>query len=387
MTKKKLHGSVINNWFRELDAVIRHEILSYIVDRKAIEEGNLMWDGIDFINNLIAGMDCTKDYIDALLDVENDEEILEFESLAGSFSGVDQAERFLEEKDFLIQVMDSNNLEELSFDAQYRLAVTYPLAKETVKHYLKTMNSHEVPNCLRASKLNEEFRINDLWYTNDLAEIVKYHIYVLDRVTQKKDIKRDKPSLVTSVKRNRYIDIYPIKGRNSFELNTSYKWGVIKELGEPHRTEVLAYCSELVNVYMHHLSCDGLTNDSLSPDHKSLPIPPPEKLLVTRYDRYLPILIGLYCIKNEHRYKEIEGREWEVEFESFRDFVEHDLLVNFECLYERYVIYANDPIKTEEIDIAYYVNAVLSRSVKASIAAARKEVDQIEMEYFKSINS
>ncbi|CAK1897461.1 conserved hypothetical protein [Vibrio crassostreae] len=382
MTKKKLHGSVINNWFRELDAVIRHETLSYIVDRKAIEEGNLMWDGIDFINTLIAGMDCASNYIDALIDVENDEEMLELESLAGSLSGIYQAERFLEEKDFLIQVMDSNELEELSFEAQYRLTVTYPLAKETVKHYLKTMSSHDVPSCLRSSKLNEEFRINDLWHSNDLVEIVKYHTYVLDRVTEKKSIKREKPSLVTSIKRNRYIDIYPIKGHNSLELITNYKWDVIKALNEPYRTEVLVYCSELINTHMHHLSCDELTNDSLIPDSKSLPIPPPEKLLVTRYDRYLPILIGLYCIKNEHRYKEVEGREWEVEFSSFRDFVEHDLFVLFECLRERYALYANDPKKTEEIDVAHYINTVLTRSIKASIAAAKKEVDQIEMEYF-----
>ena len=376
MTKKKLHGLVINNWFRELDAVIRHEILSYIVDRKAIEEGNLMWDGIDFINTLIAGMDCTSNYIDVLIDAENEEDILEFESLAGSLSGIHQAERFLEEKDFLIQVMDCNEIKELSSEAQYRLIVTYPLAKATIKHYLKTMSSNEVPNCLRSSKLNEEFRINDLWDTNDIAEIVKYHIYVVDRIAEQKDIKREKPSLVTSVKRNRYIDIYPIEGHNSLELNTNYKWDVINALIEPHRTEVLMYCSELVNAHMNHLSCSELANDSLTPDHKSLPIPP-EKSLVTRYDRYLPILIGLYCIKNEHRYKEVEGREWEIEFASFRDFVEHDLFINFECLRESYALYANDPNKREEIDLAYYVNTVLSRRVKASIAAARKNRDGI----------
>ena len=47
-----------------------------------------------------------------------------------------------------------------------------------------------------------------------------------------------------------------------------------------------------------------------------------------------------------------------------------------------YALYANDPNKREEIDLAYYVNTVLSRRVKASIAAARKEVKKIETEYF-----
>ncbi|MFA0436906.1 hypothetical protein [Vibrio breoganii] len=382
MTKKKLNGSVINEWLRELDAVIRHEIISYIVDRKAIEEGNLMWDGIDFINTLIAGLDCTENYVDALTCVEAAEEMLELEGIAGSLSGVHQAERFLEEKDYLIQVMDKNRLEELCFEAQYRLTVIYPLAKETVKHYLKTMSSHEVPNCLRSTKLNEEFRINDLWQSNDLVEIVKYHVHVVDRVTEKKNIKQKKPSLVTSVKRNRYIDIYPIEVQNSLELITNYKWSVINALVEPYRTEVLTYCGELIDAYIHHLSCDEFANNNLIPDHKSLPIPPPEKSFLTRYDRYLPILIGLYCIKNEHRYKEVEGREWELEFSSFRDFIEHDLFVNFECLRERYEQYAMDPEKAEDIDVAYYINTVLTRSIKANIAAARKEVDQLEMEYF-----
>jgi hypothetical protein len=187
MTKKKLHGPFINHWLRELDAVIRHEIMCYLVECKVIEEGNMMWNGEDFINNLFVCMDCPQDYLEALMEVKNDKDMLKLESMAGSLTGVRQAERFLAEKDFLIQVMDGNQIQDLSIEAQHRLAVTYPLAKDTIERYLKAMTAHEVPHCLRAPKLNEDFRIEDLWHSNDLAKIVKYHLHVIDRVTQQKD--------------------------------------------------------------------------------------------------------------------------------------------------------------------------------------------------------
>jgi hypothetical protein len=169
---------------------------------------------------------------------------------------------------------------------------------------------------------------------------------------------------------------------NSLELNVHYKWGVINELAEPHRTEVLAYCSDLVNTYMRHLSDSELSHENLTPEYKSLPIPPHDKPFVERYDRYLPILIGLYCIKNKHRYEEVSGREWEKEFRSFREFVQLDLYVNFEYLSERYEKYASDPSKTESIDLTHYVSNVLSRSIKANIKVARKEVNRMMKMYF-----
>jgi hypothetical protein len=388
MTKKKLQGPLIEKWFIELDSVIRHEILSYIVDRKANEEGNWMWNGLDFVNSFAAGLDCAFDYLDKLVEIESEHEAIELESAAGSLSGQHQAERFLEEKDFLIQVLDKNELEELSYEAQYRLTVTYPLAKETIKHYLKSVSCNQIPTCLRSLKLNEDFRINDLWDCNDIAEIVRHHLHVLDRTQAQKPIKLTKPTLVTSIKRNQYIDIYPIcshsgiEDHRNLELIANYKWGVINALEEPYRTQVLMYCNELVQAYMVHLSKNRDLEFNLTPEHTSLPVPPSQNLFVTRYDRYLPLLIGLYCIKNEHRYKKMKGREWEVEFKSFRDFLEQDLYVKFEYITGSYDNFANNPKKNEAVDLRYYINAVLSRSVKASIASAREEIKRIEKAYF-----
>lgn len=389
MTKKTFQDSTVEQWFIELESVIRHEILSYIVDCKAVEEGNWMWDGLAFIDTLGAGLSCTFDYLDKLVELENDYEAIELEGSAGSISGLHQAERFLEEKDFLIQVIDKSELKKLSYEAQYRLAVTYPLAKETIEHYIKELNGYELPSCLRSLKLNEDFRINNLWDGNNIADIVKFHLHLLDRRKQNKPVKITKPQLVTSIKRNQYIDIFPIRSSScsennrDLELVTSYKWGVINELKEPYRGKILTYCNDLVQAYIKHLSnCDN-NEDKLTPDYTSLPVPPPPKMYVTRYDGYLPLLIGLYCVKNEHRYKEVKNREWEVEFDSFRDFLVEDLYLKFCYLQERYESWSKRAGANQEVDLKVYIDSVLSRNVKASIASVKLLISEIEKEYFK----
>jgi len=46
MTRKKFKDPSMDQWFIELESVITHEILSYIVDRRAVEEGHYMWSGL-----------------------------------------------------------------------------------------------------------------------------------------------------------------------------------------------------------------------------------------------------------------------------------------------------------------------------------------------------
>ena len=392
MTKKKFQAPSIDQWFIELESVIRHEILSYIVDSKAIEEGLWMWDGYDFIKALEVDMDCMSEYLDKLLEIDNEYEALELEGSAGSIYGAEQAALFLEEKDFLIQVMDNSELKDLSYEALCRLTITYPLAKKTIERYLEGLNGNELPSCLRSPKLNEDFRINNLWDSNNIEDIVKYHLHLLDGQTNEPS-KLAKPKLITSIKRNQYIDILPIQptpcseSHQGLELVVKYKWGVINSLEEPHRSKILTFCNDLVQAYTKHLSNRNEDEDNLSPDYTSLPIPPPQKRYVTRYDSYLPLLIGLYCVKNEHRYKEIKSREGEVEFNSFIDFLKKDLLVKFDCLNDSYDVWSKRAGNSQSVDRKFYIDSVLSRKVKANIASVKSLINEIEKEYFSCISS
>lgn len=388
MTRKKFKDPSMDQWFIELESVITHEILSYIVDRRAVEEGHYMWSGLAFIDTLSAGVNCAFEYLDELMNVENDYEAIELESLAGSNLGLHQAERFLEEKDFLIQVIDKSDIQELSYDAQLRLSATYPLAKETIKHYMKELNNYDLPSCLRSLKLNEDFRINDLWEDNCISEIIKYHLHLIEKSEQHKPAKLLKPKLATSIKRSQYIDIfvvdYPLSSKKDRELElvTIYKWGIINELEEPHKSKVLSYCNDLIQTYIAHLyNC----NDSkLTPEYASLPVPPPPKRFVRGYDGYLPLLIGLYCIKNEHRYKKIKDREFEVEFKSYRDFLEKELFVKFDYLRERYESWRKQEERFQAVDLKFYIDNVLSRAIKANINSVKSLIKKIEEEYFSS---
>ncbi|HHF2914783.1 TPA: hypothetical protein ACPJZ9_003066 [Vibrio diabolicus] len=388
MTRRKFQGPSVEQWFIELESVIRHEILNYIVDDRANKEGFWMWDGLAFIDTLGTGLDCAFEYLEKLEEIENDYDAIKLESAAGSITGLSQAERFLEEKDFLMQIIDKHELEDLSYEAQYRLAVAYPLAKETVKHYIKNLNNYEIPSCLRSLKLNEDFRINNLWDDNNIIDIVKYHLHFLNRTKLRKPVTQKKPKLVTSIKRNQYIDIYPtqlyssVENSRDLELVTNYKWGVINELKEPYRNKILTYCNDLVQAYMKHLSNSDNRVDKLTPDYTSLPVPPPKKMYVTRYDGYLPLLVGLYCVKNEYRFKKLENREWEVEFESFRDFLEEELFVKFDHLREHYETWIKFAGEEQVVDLKHYINTILSRNVKASIVSVKKLIADIEEEYF-----
>ena len=386
MTKKKYSSPIMEQWFIELESVITHEILSYIVDRRAVEEGHYMWSGLAFIDTLSAGASCAFEYLDKLMEVENDYEAIELETIAGSNLGLHQAERFLEEKNFLMQVMDKSDIQELSYDAQLRLSGAYPLAKETIKHYMRELNSYDLPSCLRSLKLNEDFRINDLWEDNCISEIVKYHLHLLERSEQHKPATLLKPKLATSVKRNQYIDISviysplsPAKSRE-LELVTIYKWGVINKLEEPHKSKILTYCNDLVQTYIAHLH--NCNQSKLTPEYASLPVPPPPKMFVTAYNGYLPLLIGLYCVKNEHRYRKIKDREYEVEFKSYRDFLEKELFVKFDCLGEHYESWCKKV--DQAVDLRLYINNVLSRTIKANIKSVKSLIKKIEEEYFSS---
>lgn len=44
MTKKRLDSPLVNQWLIELDAVIRHEVLHYLVESRVIEAGDLFLD-------------------------------------------------------------------------------------------------------------------------------------------------------------------------------------------------------------------------------------------------------------------------------------------------------------------------------------------------------
>jgi hypothetical protein len=388
MTAKKYKDTLFEKWFQELDAVIDHEILNYIVGQKAKQEVELLWLWMEFDKPYNAVLNSGSYYFDELFEVGSEQEVWALENTAGSPIGRQQAERFLNEKDHLIQVLDNDEIAGLSKEAQWRLAHTYPLAMETLKHCLTETSCSDIPSCLRSKKLNEDYRINDLGLRNDIPEIVKYHLRLLNRSIEKDDDSQAKPDLRTSIKRNQYIDIcknepgFGSDSESNQEIIAYYKWGVISTLEDPFRSQVLAYCTELIHAYIKQEANNVDSEAKHIPDYSSLPIPPFQNRPNRRYDSYLPLLIGIYCLKNEHLYEELEDREWEIEFDSFRDFLERDLYVKFDHFAEDYEKYKNIYSKSTKVDLKDFINDVLTRRVRENIKATRKEIERIKKRYF-----
>ncbi len=108
-------------------------------------------------------------------------------------------------------------------------------------------------------------------------------------------------------------------------------------------------------------------------------------MLSSRFDGYLSLIIGLHCIKNEHLYKEIDNREFEIEFPSFRAFIECNLYKKFDFFRDQFEEW-REGHKThdESHDLKTYIDQVLTRRVRSNIKTARSLIEEYENLYFSS---
>ncbi len=396
MTKPAFTNPTVDEWFTELEAVITHEMLKLLVDRNALAEGKWIW-GNTLEEAKIAIPNCYQEYIDKLIDVQTLEDIRKLEGSVGSFSSVSQAERFLLEKDYLLQFIDNNSISDLSIEAQNRLAKVYPLAEETIEYCMKEISDNDIPKCLRSLSLNQDVNISELWDDNDLIEICEYHIHLLARTKSYRQSKLDKPKLVTSFKRNKYIDIYveEIDSEDSntpcFELVSRLKIDEISDLSSNYKSRVLSYCHKLIEAYTQHLTAfKSSENPKPKPTPEYLPSPPTEFPMVKRYDGYMSLLIGLYCLKSDDLCFSISDSEIKNEnkfffskYSSFQDFLRKDLFPKFSFHYEnRYQKWALKNGKDQEVTKELYINTVMSRSVKENIKSVRNKMLDLEGKYF-----
>ncbi|HDY7887130.1 hypothetical protein ACXHQJ_18825 [Vibrio vulnificus] len=375
MTLKKLSGPEIEHWFNELEAIILHEVVCYLVAQEASKEDKEWWDTLGFSEPERVCLDFAMESLGKFTELDENSDAIEFGTEAATFDGAARAELYLSEKDFLIQVIDSKQISDLSESALYRLYSSYQSSVATIKYCIKNTFSFDFPSCLRGDKLNDDFRIQDLGFHNDIPKIIDYHLHVIDRVSQYKEITMDKPTIFSSIKRNKFIDIYTTHCNDLTELHTIYKWNEIDKHDGVFREEILNYCRRLIDAHLFHLSTDEVGG---TPPHKTLPIPPTKQLLVKRYDRYSCILIGLYCLINKELYQKNTEDIFEPTYNSFRDFVENDVFEKFDNLRDAYEKYSND----EAIGIPLYINKILTKRIKSNIKVAEEIIEQVREKYF-----
>ncbi|WP_217909320.1 hypothetical protein, partial [Vibrio vulnificus] len=113
--------------------------------------------------------------------------------------------------------------------------------------------------------------------------------------------------------------------------------------------------------------------------------PPPEKMLAPRYDGYLPYIIGLYCIKNMSKYKEVKYLEYDVEFDSFRDFIKVRLFDRFDFIQEEFTNWhSNNNTENHLDDLNAYISDVLTKRFNANIRKTQYLINKYEELYFPS---
>ena len=377
MTKRKINNPFVEQWLIELDAVIRHEILNYLVEEKLAKGDDFFFDPSPFmvIDEVI--LDAIFVYWDKLNEAKDDAELAELLSSVGSIEGIDAAKRFLEENDHLVQVIEKTNLEELTSSARNILTEKYPVAIRSVEYLMIKTGGNSLPQCLKWRKLNNLYGIENLWISNDLERVLIFHTELIQNTLEKKKTNLSKPELITSNKKSEFIEIIIEEKNGEIRFISDYKLDKIKKLDQTYQKKVLAYCEELVK---HQLEkyISGNNQDKV----KNTPIPPPEKMLATRYDGYLAYIIGMYCIRNKSKYKTIEGLEYEQEFDSFKSFVKNQLFDKFDFLREEFKnwCYSNGTGDCSD-DIDNYITNVLTKRIKANIDKTQKEIEKYK-EYF-----
>ncbi|RBM33412.1 hypothetical protein [Vibrio tarriae] len=380
MTKKKLDSPFVNQWLIELDAVIRHEVLHYLVESRAIDAGDFFFDSSPFMTIDEELINALLVHMDRLDEAEEDTELAELISSVGSLDGLNATKRFLDEHDFLFQVIEKTSIKDLSRQAQNALTNKYPIAIRTVEYLMEQTGTNGLPRFLKSAKLNECFSIENLGFENNLEEILVFHTKIVKNQRNAKKIYQSKPRLFTSNKKYEFIDIEMEKNNNEIRLNCNYKLDKIAKLNNKYRQQVLAYCEELVK---HHI--DQYSSTENQTETSDIPIPPPEKMLAPRYDGYLPYIIGLYCIKNMSKYKEVKNLEYDVEFDSFRDFIKVRLFDRFDFIQEEFTKWhSKNNTENHLDDLNTYISDVLTKRFNVNIRKTQCLINKYEELYFPS---
>ncbi|HDY8172470.1 hypothetical protein [Vibrio vulnificus] len=380
MTKKKLDSPLVNQWLIELDAVIRHEVLHYLVESRAIDAGDFFFDPSPFMTIDGELMNALFVYMDRLDEAEEDTELAELISSVGSLRGLNATKRFLDEHDFLFQVIEKTSIKDLSRQAQNALTNKYPIAIRTVEYLMEQTGANSLPRCLKSAKLNECFSIENLGFENDLEKILVFHTKIVKNHRNAKKVYQSKPRLFTSNKKYEFIDIEMENNNNEKCINVQYKLYKIAKLNNKYRQQVLAYCEELVK---HHIDLYSSTENQT--ETSDIPIPPPENMLAPRYDGYLPYIIGLYCIKNMSKYKEVKNLEYDIEFDGFRHFIKVRLFDKFDFIQEEFMTWhSKNNTKNYLNDINTYISDVLIKRFNANIRKTQCLINKYEKLYFPS---
>ncbi|MBE8232690.1 MAG: hypothetical protein HAW67_03075 [Endozoicomonadaceae bacterium] len=378
MTKKKLDSPLINQWLIELDAVIRHEVLHYIAESRAIKAGDLFFDPSPFITIDGELVNALFFHMEKLDEAKKDTELAELISSVGSLEGLNATKRFLGEHDFLFQVIEKTSIEDLNKQAQNSLTNKYPLAIRTVEYLIEQTGANDLPSFLKSPKLNECFSIENLGFENNLEEILVYHTEIIKKHRNVQKVYQSKPRLLTSNKKYEFIDIQMEIKNNEISLNCNYKLDKIAKLNSKHRQQILAYCDELVKHYIEQYSSNKNQTET-----SDIPIPPPKKMLAPRYDGYLPFIIGLHCIKNASKYKEVNSLEYNKTFKSFKDFIKVYLFEKFDFLKEEFSTWhLKNSTENYSDDLNTYISDVLTKRINMHVNKAQRLIYEYETLYF-----
>ncbi|HFG2245917.1 TPA: hypothetical protein ACGF9S_003392 [Vibrio cholerae] len=224
------------------------------------------------------------------------------------------------------------------------------------------------------------FSIENLGFENDLEKILVFHTKIVKNQRNAKKVYQSKPKLFTSNKKYEFIDIEMENNNNEKCINVQYNLYKLAKLDNKYRQQVLAYCEELVK---HHIALYSSTENQT--EISDIPIPPPENMLSPKYDGYLPYIIGLHCIKNMSKYKEVKTLEYDIEFDSFRHFIKARLFDKFDFIQEEFKTWhSKNNTNNYSDDINTYISDILIKRFNANIRKTQCLIDKYEKLYFLS---
>ncbi|WP_462174630.1 hypothetical protein [Pseudoalteromonas gelatinilytica] len=374
MTDRKLNTPEAEQWLVELDAVIKHEVLFYLVESKVTNANNFYFDPWPFMALDEEMINALNIHLDKLCEAEDDRELAELIVSVGSLEAINATNRFLDEDNYRIQVIEKTTFEELSQSAKNALTNKYPIALPTIEFMMKETGENTLPPCFKSHKLNKSFSTENLWRGNELDKILIFHTEILKNAQHT----TKKPELINSNKKFEFIEIIIEESNDEVRLITDYKLGKIRKLNNKYRKEVLTYCEDLVK---HQL--EKYTSGTNQGNVSNNPVPPPEKKLASRYDGYLPYIIGLLCITNKSKYKEIEGLEYEKEFDSFKSFVKSQLFDKFDYFKEDFnTWHSKNRTGNDSDDINTYITNFLTKRINGHIKKTQSLIDEYDELYF-----
>ncbi|TOG95952.1 hypothetical protein CGI90_26650, partial [Vibrio parahaemolyticus] len=115
------------------------------VESRAIDAGDFFFDSSPFMTIDEELINALLVHMDRLDEAEEDIELAELISSVGSLDGLNATKRFLDEHDFLFQVIEKTSIKDLSRQAQNALTNKYPIAIRTVEYLMEQTGTNGLP--------------------------------------------------------------------------------------------------------------------------------------------------------------------------------------------------------------------------------------------------